>query len=1777
MYWGKISILVQVFFTLFFLASPYRLNVPRVLLPYHPNIQVSFELIVTDPEGGCFRWKSTRSDVVAVKISGGDSGCSDRAVIYATSKHESEQTAMVFAEEKDSGVVLSCGVAVDIIRNIVISTTTKVLFLDAGPSHMVIHALNSEGDMFSNLGGIPFEWELQSTSSKRPLRVVPFAQSKYEAPDGVRHLEEKKKRGYVVLVEGVQTGTATLVAKLSESFFEVTVPSQEIVLLVVANLLLVPSCDLYLPIGSVVRYSAQIVKQGSTEQFLSAVSLPSKQYQLEVADSSICSLNEGSASITAISLGATEVSLVDKSKFFKKLRKKKCFLATWANVALKPPSVHIYVVEPLTILFAISGEVWFLEVGRRYTITVQAYDLKDNSLFIADNAVFNTKIPKEFFEVITSSENDTYFEVEAVKFGVARLRSEFVSVKNPDGSENKLGSVMPVEQLATISEPVMIVPAVVIFPYISNEVRHSLQLKAVGGTGFFSWSTEDNDIARVNATGFVTSYFSGETVVRVRDMRNPQHFATAVVKVLPPAKISFAESALEAVVSTFLLCGKLLPVASCEQASFLTSVSESSVFELIEGRQQVLGPTINACATLSLRALNSGDTTVNVTFGKHSAVAYISAFNKLKLKLAEEVLLTPGSELVVTYSGGPRPWILDPSNAFLAVEYSNSVNLVRHKYVDKQLHLLCNEGVGDILVRLRVGNHRTQTNSLPATSVAELRVCCAVPSRIEIGVERSSARKEEKCPKTSPVIYTKNSSVLFLKGYGVCASGPSMGQERQFDSISSLLPLWSVDDESLLNIDGFVGDGLPEKLFAIVRPRGLSGSCTIKAKIDSFLSNGKKHSLSSQLSGTLEFLLRGRAKVEPNEVVLWNEKSNTRKYEITAGSGHFDLVVGYDVTVISVAVNRKDIEMEVSSEVSLEINVEGTERVVFTPDDVATMDVKIGYLSDVLSLLRIDPLNYRLIGRGVGTSTLKASARSARGDVIYSPPHDIHIFAPLTILPKLVTLIPSSVFQFELVGGPQPNPPVKFSLNDSSVALVNSDGLITSKNLGWTSVTGSLNIDSNFSKDYAVVKVVSLVGVRILVSSLTLDQGGKAWARVEGLGNDENPFSFCGALYPLTITWSLGGHGIIELTSPLGGSVSELTSNYFQVSIKALTAGQTELKVVVVTHPDAPTFTSRSKTFEDRVIITVNDPLKFVQPELRPTSIVISPESKLELEVNRLVLPNGSVAFAVPQQFKGVLSVSNSDRPILYGRDVGEAVLEVRESSTLTNRTIFVGVSVVISHSVFLKLNNLIPVSGDGQALSSLPLGFHIRVSAGSRDQFGRLLQANGLKLQFRPHRFDLTEITKTGQQTIEVILKRIGETTVMVWDERNPTLNAFLRIPVASVITPSFKPVLTFDVICFKSVLLNPSWTELSSRKRFTFIDRLAGIVVARETGTAVMGATFPNNQTTYAEISVIEPEEIVFGDVPPFVTNAGRQQFLFPVFLKRGTTFSNVHDCDAQNIEKLSELKAPFDCVVYFEKDSSVSAQKLFFTRSIFSSVSNSYACLVEKMSVESNSNFMKDVEGTLVIKAVLSVFGKDYKAESETRFYPSFEVEEKELRFDNLRSEGTVIIRAANSIKPSISVEACTEDVLLIKKRKSAVTQNLIYDVKLNINSALLWEEYLKTCNLTIKSALTGQTEEVPIRILLGSDASKEIKFAWYKGYSIIPALFAPGYKLQPGVTGYGSPSRFSRQSLYTNQDPYNLASARRDFSRHSSFNRSAGSAGDAILWGRDTSNSPLKSRG
>ncbi|VDP49551.1 unnamed protein product [Heligmosomoides polygyrus] len=355
-------------------SSAYRLNVPRVLLPYHPTIPVKFLLEVSQPSGGCFNWRSTRPDVVSVTPIESKLGeCSDKAEIRATAKAVSgELSAVIFAEDSASGTMLSCGVTVDQISKIHVETTNKILFVDAAPARMMIEAFNAEGDKFSTLSEIPVNWELSHSGDGRPLRIVPFEQSTYEAPPEIMALESNKKKGYVILVEGVLTGSATLTARFAEPHFDV-IKAHSLELTVVANLLLLPAHDLYLPVHSVVPFQVQIVRQSSTE----VVPMPSASYYLKVDSDTICSLDKMSSSIRALTRGRTVIHLFSQNVDVK------------AKTGVRPPSTAIYVVDPESIQWVISGGGnWLLQTGTRYKLSVLLLDPHGNTMYISDVSGF---------------------------------------------------------------------------------------------------------------------------------------------------------------------------------------------------------------------------------------------------------------------------------------------------------------------------------------------------------------------------------------------------------------------------------------------------------------------------------------------------------------------------------------------------------------------------------------------------------------------------------------------------------------------------------------------------------------------------------------------------------------------------------------------------------------------------------------------------------------------------------------------------------------------------------------------------------------------------------------------------------------------------------------------------------------------------------------------------------------------------------------------------------------------------------------------------------------------------------------------------------------------------------------------------------------------------------------------------------------------------------------------------------------------------------------------
>lgn len=78
-----------------------------------------------------------------------------------------------------------------------------------------------------------------------------------------------------------------------------------------------------------------------------------------------------------------------------------------------------------------------------------------------------------------------------------------------------------------------------------------LLLQADGGTGVYTWSSDEKEIADVDEFGVVRAISVGETSITLKDANNGRHSDTATVRVLRPVKVDFVRSPLEVEVCTF--------------------------------------------------------------------------------------------------------------------------------------------------------------------------------------------------------------------------------------------------------------------------------------------------------------------------------------------------------------------------------------------------------------------------------------------------------------------------------------------------------------------------------------------------------------------------------------------------------------------------------------------------------------------------------------------------------------------------------------------------------------------------------------------------------------------------------------------------------------------------------------------------------------------------------------------------------------------------------------------------------------------------------------------------------------------------------------------------------------------------------------------------------------------------------------------------------------------------------------------------------------------------
>ncbi|RWS29275.1 nuclear pore membrane glycoprotein 210-like protein [Leptotrombidium deliense] len=906
-----------------------KLNVRRLLLPFNLGVATNYTLEVSD--GGCYNWSSSRphvADVIPIYESVGDSrSCSRRAIVTVAYQSPKRQSTVIIASDSSSDETIRTDVVVDVIKSIEIVTTTKEIALEDVPEIFEVHAKNDENDTFTYLGGIEFEWTFEpivvdgGNEVMNNLRFRKFVDSHYDVPEAMKFWESKESHGQQVLVQGIKTGASYIRARIVDSFYK-SVPQAETTLVVIANLMLIPSHDIYLIPNANIKYAVNMIRSGRTQQ----IPIPSEQYFFELSDSNVASLNEQSSVVTALKEGSTSIILKDKN--------------IKPGGGIRQPTSEIHIRKPSYLLFDVEpGHNWALQEFTVYLITVNIFDEYHHKMYPSENLELKVSFPSTYFHVNFATKNGTYYVVKTLNPGVTKLKGELIGTRMDDGTINKFSSSVTAEQDVHIYEKLRVVPPLILLPWDPVEKpSYTVYPKAVGATGVYHWESSNTEIASVmfregksSSKATVVTRGMGEALLTVVDTNNQVSKTTARVSIQPIIDMDIGHTIFETVVGSSVILPLLLygyeskenkvrkTFDDCSKIPISVDIVERTRFVYVESDEEGHG-ILNSCRSLRFDCKNVGHSRIWVKYSTANGkinlntTTVISCHLPLKLVHPQTLgLLALGSSVELTFEGGPRPWPLNRDGYYTRLQptvpslFSMSPITDPYRY-KKDLHVfrvVCKD-IGESDVELAVGNLESPTLPNPAVQKANVKLICGVPSKLFL---RPKLKSEEHCPIGNnvasssalkiPVSSSRNTEIeLFAKD--------SAG--RLFLNMSSLQVVWKLSDSSygkLESVQDFVeevngahGYRRWNRNFQSFHPLKREGEVVVDARIEGYKKTVLKHEgiisffdLSDGISTKVTLTLVDKPTIDPEEVTILNHPNNKVNLQISKGSGHFDIDV----------------------------------------------------------------------------------------------------------------------------------------------------------------------------------------------------------------------------------------------------------------------------------------------------------------------------------------------------------------------------------------------------------------------------------------------------------------------------------------------------------------------------------------------------------------------------------------------------------------------------------------------------------------------------------------------------------------------------------------------------------------------------------------------------------------------------------------------------------------------------------------------------------------------
>ncbi|XP_074836605.1 nuclear pore membrane glycoprotein 210-like isoform X2 [Carettochelys insculpta] len=859
---------------------------------------------------------STRHDAVTIEpIYENGTICSQKALLSSQSTQATKLSSVVIAEELVTGHLLRCDIIVDMINSIEVISRTREIYVEDSPLELTVRALDIEGNTFSSLSGMRFEWniakddEVEGLELSSKIRILKYSEAEYSPPDYIVEMETTGKQGDRILVSGVKTGAAVIKVRIQEPAYK-KVAAALVRLLVLENIFLIPSYDIYLLVGAYIKYKVAKIIQGK----ITEVELPLEHYELELRDPivafggsdliPVAKLDVDTVTVTAVQLGQISLVFIHKNIHMR--------------AASGLPNCTIYVVEPGFLGFTVQpGNRWVLEVKRAYTVTVEVYDKASTKVYLSDNLRITHQFPKEYFEEFFSSVNGSYHIVQALKEGITIIKAALVSILLQAGSEDYLPVQISHEQEVKIYLPIKLTPSFLAFPHHPLGILYRYKVQVEGGSGNFTWTSSNQTIVTVTIKGVVTAgMVRGQSTVQARDVQNPFHYGEIQVYVLRLTKMEMlpfhADIEIGQVLEVPLMMyhtnretRETIAFTDCSLLALDISMDKQGVFILAEEGSQKPGLTF--CSSIQLVAKSLGHTLVMVSttvFQEYfETSATFAVYEPLKaLDPVEVALVTWQSAKQMIFEGGPGPWVLEPSRFFLelTVEHEEKVDVTQVRLPTKRkqnqyiYQILCLE-LGEQVLTLRVGNQPGVLNPSPAVETVQVTLVCAHPASMSVTPVYKIAAGAQPCPlpqhnkQLIPVSSLRN-TVLELAVFDQ--------HRRKFDNFSSLVLEWKSASETLAHFTYSKSmqmvakkDGSGQTRLhghQLLEVHHIKGSVLIGVSFVKYSERGSPREVANlPISTAVELLLVEDVTVVPDNATIYNHPAVKEIFDLVEGSGYF--------------------------------------------------------------------------------------------------------------------------------------------------------------------------------------------------------------------------------------------------------------------------------------------------------------------------------------------------------------------------------------------------------------------------------------------------------------------------------------------------------------------------------------------------------------------------------------------------------------------------------------------------------------------------------------------------------------------------------------------------------------------------------------------------------------------------------------------------------------------------------------------------------------------------